>query len=60
MGCACGTYGLLVGKPDRNRPLGRPRCRWMDNITMDLADRMWWCGVAGLVWLRIGTSGEFL
>jgi hypothetical protein len=27
---------LLVGKPERKRPLGRPRCRWVDNIKMDL------------------------
>jgi hypothetical protein len=29
---------LLVGKPEGKRPLGRPRRRWMDNITMDLLD----------------------
>jgi hypothetical protein len=29
-------YRLLIGKPERNRPLGRPRCRWVDNIRMDL------------------------
>jgi hypothetical protein len=28
---------LLVGKPNGKKPLGRPRCRWMDNIKMDLA-----------------------
>jgi hypothetical protein len=28
---------LLVGKPERKRPLGRPRRRWMDNIKMDLS-----------------------
>jgi hypothetical protein len=28
-------YRLLVGKPEGKRPLGRPRCRWMDNIKMD-------------------------
>jgi hypothetical protein len=27
---------LLVGKPEGKRPLGRPRCRWVDNIRMDL------------------------
>jgi hypothetical protein len=32
------VYRLLVGKPEGNRPLGRPRCRWMDNIKMDLLD----------------------
>jgi hypothetical protein len=30
------TYRLLVGKPVEKRPLGRPRCRWVDNIRMDL------------------------
>jgi hypothetical protein len=28
------AYRLLVGKPDGRRPLGRPRRRWLDNITM--------------------------
>ena len=26
------------GKPEGKRPLGRPRCRWEDNITMDLKE----------------------
>jgi hypothetical protein len=30
------TYRLLVEKPERKRPLGRPRRRWVDNIRMDL------------------------
>jgi hypothetical protein len=35
-----------------------PRSRWVDNIKMDLVDDgMVW---TGLVWLRIGTSGELL
>jgi hypothetical protein len=29
------VYMLLVGKPEGKRPLGRPRCRWIDNIRMD-------------------------
>jgi hypothetical protein len=29
---------LLVGKPGGNRPLGRPRRRWIDNINMDLLE----------------------
>ena len=28
-------YRDLVGKPEGNRPLGRPRRRWVDNIRMD-------------------------
>jgi hypothetical protein len=32
------AYRLFVGKPDGKRPLGRPRCRWVDNIRMDLGE----------------------
>ena len=32
------TYRVLVLKPDGKRPLGRPRCRWEDNIKMDLRE----------------------
>jgi hypothetical protein len=28
----------LVGKPERKRPLGRPRRRWENNIRMDLRE----------------------
>jgi len=31
-----GVYRFLVGKPEEKRPLGRPRCRWEDNIELDL------------------------
>jgi hypothetical protein len=31
-------YRLLVGKPEGKRSLGRPRCRWIDNIKMDLLE----------------------
>jgi hypothetical protein len=30
------AYRILMGKPERKRPLGRPRRRWMDNIIIDL------------------------
>jgi hypothetical protein len=29
---------ILVGKPEGNRPLGRPRRRWVDNIKVDLTE----------------------
>jgi hypothetical protein len=35
MGEGRGVYGVLVGKPERKRPLGRPRRRREDNIKMD-------------------------
>jgi len=31
-----GMYRVLVGKREGTRPPGRPRCRWEDNIKMDL------------------------
>jgi hypothetical protein len=30
------VYWVLVGRPDGKRPLERPRCRWEDNIKMEL------------------------
>ena len=32
------VYRVLVGKWEGRRPLGRPRCRWVDNIRMDLQE----------------------
>ena len=32
------VHRVLVGKPEGKRPLGRPRCRWEDNIKMDLQE----------------------
>jgi hypothetical protein len=29
---------ILVGKPEGKRSLGRCRCRWEDNIKMDLRE----------------------
>jgi len=36
MGDSRGIYRALVWKPEGKRPLGRPMCRWEDNIKMDL------------------------
>jgi hypothetical protein len=43
MGEKRNSYRILVGKPEGNRPLGRPRHRWEGNITMNL--RVGWDGV---------------
>jgi hypothetical protein len=49
MGEKRNAYKLLVGKPEGNRPLGRPRRRWMDNIRMDIGEVRWgdvdWIGL---------------
>jgi hypothetical protein len=50
MGEGRGVYRVLVGKPEGKRPLGRRRCRWVDNIRMDLQEMgcgyMDWIGLA--------------
>jgi hypothetical protein len=38
MGEKRNVYRLLIGKPEGRRPLGRPRCRWIDNIKIDLLE----------------------
>jgi hypothetical protein len=38
MGEDRGVHRVLVGKPEGKRPLGRPRCKWEDNIKMDLQE----------------------
>jgi transcription termination factor 2 len=32
------VYRVLVGRPKRKRPRGRPRRRWEDNIKLDLRE----------------------
>jgi hypothetical protein len=59
MGEGRGIYRILVGKPEEKRPLRRPRCRWEDNIKMDLQEVG--CGLwAVLGWLSIETGGGHL
>jgi hypothetical protein len=42
-----GVYRVLVGRPKGKRPLGRARCRWEDNIKLDLRE----IGVDGVNWI---------
>jgi hypothetical protein len=53
MGRACSTKGIcrtLARKPEGKIPLGRPRCKWVDNIKVDLSKIEWsgvdWIGLA--------------
>jgi hypothetical protein len=50
MGERRGLNRVLVGKPEGKRPLGRPRCRWEDNVKMNLQEVgcgcMDWIGLA--------------
>jgi len=38
LGERIGEYRVLAGKREGKRPFGRPRCRWEDNIKMDLQE----------------------
>jgi hypothetical protein len=38
MGENINAYRVFVGKPEGNRPLGRPRRRWVNNMKMDLRE----------------------
>jgi hypothetical protein len=39
------AYGVLVGKPEGKRQLGRPELRWEDNIEMDIQEVGWGNGL---------------
>jgi hypothetical protein len=43
------AYRILVGKPERKRPLGRRRCRWVDIIKMYLRETGW----DGMNWIDL-------
>jgi hypothetical protein len=49
MGERRGVYRVLVGKPEGNRPHGRLRSRWDDNIKMDLQE----VGCGGTDWIEL-------
>jgi hypothetical protein len=44
-----------VGKPQGKRPLGRTRCRWEDNIKMDLREIGW----SGMDWIDLAQDGDW-
>jgi hypothetical protein len=35
------AYNISAGKPEGKKSLGRPRCRWQNNIRMDLGGMGW-------------------
>jgi len=49
MGNKRGLFGVLMGKPEGKRPLGRPRRRWEDNIKMNLQE----VGCGGMDWIDL-------
>jgi hypothetical protein len=55
MGEGRGVYGIFVGRNEGKRPLGRPRCRWEDNIKIDLME----IGIDGANWIRLAQDMVF-
>jgi hypothetical protein len=61
MGEACSAYGerrgvcrVLVGKSEGNRPMGRLRSRWDDNIKMDLQE----VGCGDTEWIELAQDRD--
>jgi hypothetical protein len=48
------AYRILVGKPEEKRPLGRPRCRWVDNLKINLREIGW----DGVDWIDMAQDRE--
>jgi len=66
MGRVCGMYWIderciqdFGGKPEAERPLGRHRHRWEDNIRTDLQE-VGWGAWTELIWFMMGTGGGLL
>jgi hypothetical protein len=53
MGEERGVHRVLVGKPEGKSPLGRRRCKWEDNIKMDLQEFGVGCGD----WMELASGG---
>jgi hypothetical protein len=54
MGEKRNAYRILVGKPEGKRSLGRPRCRWVDNIKIDLREIGW----VGMDWIDLAQDWD--
>ena len=49
-----GMYRVSMGKPEGRKLLGRPRCRWEDNIKMDLQEVGCW----GMDWIHLAQDRD--
>jgi len=48
-----GSFKVMVWKTDGNRPLGRARRRWEDNIKVDLQEIVW-----AMDWIDLAQDGD--
>jgi hypothetical protein len=49
-----GGYIVMVGKPEEQRPLGRPRRRWKDNIKIAIQE----LGCGGMDWIELSQDRD--
>jgi hypothetical protein len=54
MGERRGVYRVLVGKPAGKKPLGRPMCRWEDNIKINVNKVGW----GGMDWIELAQDKD--
>jgi hypothetical protein len=47
------AYRVFVGRREGKRPLGRPRCRWENNIKMDLQEVGW-----DMAWIDLAQDSD--
>jgi hypothetical protein len=48
------VYKVLMGKPKRKKPLGRPRRRWEDGIRMDFREIGW----GSVEWMQLAQDRD--
>jgi hypothetical protein len=54
MGEERNVYRVLMGKPEGKRPLGRPRHRWEDGMSMDLREIGW----GSVEWIQLAQDRD--
>jgi len=54
MGKRRGVYRVLVGKPEGNKLLGKPRCRWKNNTKIDLQE----LGCGDMDWIELAQDKD--
>jgi len=54
MGKMRNAYKILVRKPEWKKPLGRHRCRWEDNIRINLREIGW----EGVDWMHLAQDKD--
>jgi hypothetical protein len=54
MGNTRNAYRMLARNPEGKRSPGRPRCKWMDNIKIDLREIGW----DGMDWIDLAQKRD--